>query len=63
VLVTLAGWFSATLGLFRMFAAGAYQQGAARTPTPVFMVLEAILLLGGIVMTFKAYTGGEIEGR
>jgi hypothetical protein len=22
-----------------MFAAGAYQQGAARTPTPVFMVL------------------------
>ena len=29
VLVTLAGWFSGTLGLFRMFAAGAYQQGAS----------------------------------
>jgi hypothetical protein len=40
-----------------------HQQGEARTPTPVFMVLEAILLLCGIVMTFKAYTGGEIEGR
>ena len=55
VLVTLAGWFSGTLGLFRMFAAGAYQQGAASTPTPVFMILEGILLLGGIALTFKAY--------
>jgi hypothetical protein len=63
VLVTLTGWFSATLGLFRMFAAGAYQQSAAITPTPVFIVLEAILLLCGIVMTFKAYIGGEIGGR
>jgi hypothetical protein len=63
VLVTLAGWFSATLGLFRMFAASAYQQGAASTPTPVLMALEGILLLCGIVMTFKAYAGGEIGGR
>ena len=63
VLVTLAGWFSGALGLFRMFAAGAYQQGAASTPTPVFMVLEGILLLCGIVLTFKAYTLGEIGGR
>ena len=63
VLVTLAGWFSGTLGLFRMFAAGAYKQGAASTPTPVFMVLEGILLVCGIVLTFKAYTRGEIRGR
>ena len=63
VLVTLAGWFSGTLGLFRMFAAGAYEQGAASTPTPVFMVLEGILLVCGIVLTFKAYTRGEIRGR
>ena len=63
VLVTLAGWFSWTLGLFRMFAAGAYQQGAASTTTPVFMVLEGILLLCGIVLTLKAYTRGEIRGR
>src|SRR5512144_36934 len=51
VLVTLAGWFSATLGLFRMFAAGTYQRGAASTPTPVFMVLEIVLLFCGVVMT------------
>ena len=47
------------LGLFRMFAASAYQQGAASTPTPVFMVLEGILLLCGIVLTFKAYTAAN----
>jgi len=63
VLVTLAGWFSGTLGLFRMFAAGAYEQGAASTPPPVFMVSEGILLLCGIVLTFKAYTRGEIDAR
>lgn len=63
VLVTLAGWFSGALGLFRMFVAGAYQRGAANTPAPVFMVLEGILLLGGMVLTFKAYTGGEIGER
>ena len=63
ILVTLAGWFSGTLGLFRMFAAGTYQQGAAGTPTLVFIVLEGILLLCGIVLTFKAYTRGEIGGR
>jgi hypothetical protein len=56
VLVTLTGWFSLTLGLFRMFAAGAYQQGAAGTPSAVFMVLEALLLVCGLVMTFKAYS-------
>ena len=63
VLVTLAGWFSGTLGLFRMFAASVYQHGAASTPTPVFMVLEGILLLCGIVLTFKAYARGEIGGK
>ena len=61
VLVTLAGWFSASLGLFRMFAAGAYQAGSASTPTPVFMVLEGILLLCGIVLTYKAYTRPPIR--
>ena len=63
VLVTLAGWFSGTLGLLRMFAASAYQQGAASTPTPVFMVLEGMLLLCGIVLTFQGYSRGEIGGR
>jgi hypothetical protein len=51
------------LGLFRMFAAGAYQQGAASTPTPVLMVLEGLLLLCGIVLTFKGYARGGTGGR
>lgn len=55
VLVTLSGWFSLALGLFRMFAAGFYEQGAANTSAIVFMVLEGMLLVVGLVMTFKAY--------
>ena len=56
VLVTLSGWFFLGLGLFRMFAAGAYQRGSANTGTTVFMVLEGVLLVCGLVMTFKAYS-------
>ncbi len=59
VLVTLAGWFALTLGLFRMFAASLYQQSAANTSTTVFMVLEGILLVLGLIMTFKAYAPGK----
>ncbi|TAN38483.1 MAG: hypothetical protein EPN25_13790 [Nitrospirae bacterium] len=56
VLITLAGWFFLLLGLFRMFAASAYQQGTANTSTTVFMVLEGILLIIGLIITFKAYS-------
>jgi FtsH-binding integral membrane protein len=59
VLVTITGWFAAVLGLFRMFAAGTYQRGAANTPAAVFMALEIVLLLCGLVMTFKAYRRDE----
>jgi hypothetical protein len=59
VLVTLSGWFGLVLGLFRMFAAGQYQRGSANTSATVFMVLEGILLAGGLVMTFKAYSRDE----
>jgi hypothetical protein len=55
-LVTLSGWFFLGLGLFRMFAADAYQRGSANTGTAVFMVLEGVLLMCGLVMTFKAYS-------
>ena len=55
VLVTLSGWFFLSLGLFRMFAASLYRRGAASTPTPVFMVLEGILLILALILTFKAY--------
>jgi hypothetical protein len=57
VLVTLSGWSSLGLGLFRMFAAGLYLRGSAGTSAAVFMVLEGALLVGGLVMTFKAYRG------
>ena len=56
VLVTLSGWFFLALGLFRMFAASLYQRGSANTGAAVFMVLEAILLVLGLIMTFKSYT-------
>jgi energy-converting hydrogenase Eha subunit C len=55
MLVTLSGWFLLALGLFRMFAASIYQRVAANTSTTVFMALESILLVIGLIMTFKAY--------
>jgi hypothetical protein len=56
LLVTLSGWFFLLLGLFRMFAAGAYQSRSAGTSATVFMVLEAILAIVGLIMTVKAYS-------
>ena len=56
ILVTLSGWFVLVLGLFRMFAASLYQQSAANTSATVFMVLEGILLVIGLIITFKAYS-------
>ena len=55
VLVTLSGWFFLVLGLFRMFAAGAYERGSAQTSATVFMILEGALFVLGLVMTFQAY--------
>jgi uncharacterized membrane protein HdeD (DUF308 family) len=56
VLVTLSGWFFLVLGLFRMFAAGAYQRNSANTSATTFMVLEGMLAILGLIMTFKAYS-------
>jgi len=56
VLITLCGWFGIVLGLFRMFAAGHYQRSAAVTSATVFMVLEGVLFVCGLIMTFKAYS-------
>lgn len=55
ILVTLSGWFFLLLGLFRMFAAGLYRQSSANASSTFFIVLEGILLLIGLIMTFKAY--------
>jgi hypothetical protein len=59
VLITLSGWFFLALGLFRMFAASLYQRSSANTSAFVFMILEGVLLLFGLVMTFKAYSPGR----
>ncbi len=55
VLVTLSGWFFLALGLFRMFAAGLYQRGSAQTSATLFMVMEGVLVVLGLIMTFQAY--------
>ena len=55
VLVTLSGWCGVGVGLFRMFAAGVYQQGSATTSAETFMVAEGMLLVAGLVLTFQAY--------
>src|SRR6187200_3430697 len=57
VLVTLSGWFFLLLGLFRMFAAGLYQRSSANASSMFFMMLEGILFVLGLIMTFKAYSG------
>ncbi|MCK6583103.1 MAG: hypothetical protein L6Q49_08405 [Anaerolineales bacterium] len=59
VLLTLSGWFFLLLGLFRMFFAGAYLQGSANTSATTFMILEVILLLIGLVITYKSYSRDE----
>lgn len=56
VLVTLSGWFFLLLGLFRMFAAGLYQRSSANASSIFFMMLEGILFVLGLIMTFKAYS-------
>ena len=55
LLVTLSGWFFLALGLFRMFAAGAYQRGSASISGGTFMVLEGLLGMLGLILTFQAY--------
>jgi uncharacterized membrane protein HdeD (DUF308 family) len=56
LLITLTGWFFLLLGLFRMFAAAAYQRNAGAADSTVWIVLEAALILVGLIITFKAYT-------
>lgn len=59
VFVTLTGWFFLALGLFRMFAASSYQRAAANTGVTGLMALESILLVVGLILTFKAYASDK----
>src|SRR5690348_5653595 len=55
VLVTMTGWFLLVLGLVRMFAASQYHQVAAGTRSTVFMLLEGVLLLVALIITYQGY--------
>jgi uncharacterized membrane protein HdeD (DUF308 family) len=57
VLVTLVGWFLLLLGLIRMFAASQYRQATAGTSSTVVIVLEALLLVVALVITYMGYRG------
>jgi len=55
VLITLTGWFLFILGLIRMFTASQYSEAATSISSPVFMVLEGILLLIALIITYQGY--------
>ena len=55
VLITATGWFFLVLGLIRMFAAGQYRQSSASMGSATFMVLEGILLVVALVITYYGY--------
>jgi hypothetical protein len=61
VLVTVTGWFAILLGLFRMFSPGLYAQGAQSSPTAL-LAGEGALLVLGIFLTFKGYSGAGGPG-
>ncbi len=45
--------------LFRMFSASLYQRTSANSGATAFMVMEGVLLVLGLIMTFKAYRRDE----
>ena len=55
VLITATGWFFMVLGLIRMFAAGQYRQASSQASSTTFMVLEGILLIIALIITYFGY--------
>jgi hypothetical protein len=53
VVLTLVGWFGVVAGLGRMFATDLARQGAADASAA--FAIEAVLLVVGAFLTFKAY--------
>ncbi|HET9084228.1 MAG TPA: hypothetical protein VFN41_07455 [Candidatus Limnocylindrales bacterium] len=60
VAITLVGWFLLVGGLFRLLFPDA-QQGNQNTPAVGIYAVDAVLLLVGALMTFKAYRRGVLE--
>jgi len=55
VLITATGWFFLVLGLIRMFGAGQYRQVSGQASSTIFMVLEGILLVVALAITYFGY--------
>lgn len=55
VLITVTGWFFLVLGLIRMFADGQYRQASVAVSSTTFMVLEGVLLVVALVITYFGY--------
>ncbi len=55
ILVTMTGWFFLLLGLVRMFAASQYHQATVGTSSTVFMLLEGVLMVIALIITYQGY--------
>lgn len=55
VLITLIGWSLAVVGLVKMFFATRYPASYASAETSIFMVIEVVLFLVGLVITVQSY--------
>lgn len=55
VLITVTGWFFLVLGLVRMFAASQYRQASSEASSTTFMVLEGLVLVIALVITYFGY--------
>ena len=55
VLITAVGWFFLSLGVVRMFAAEQYRGASSKATSITFMVLEGILLIVALVITYFGY--------
>ena len=63
ILVTITGWIALLSGLQRALMSEAYTsfaRGASQNPT-AFMIVESVLLLIGIVVTFNGYRPGSVK--
>ncbi|NET39938.1 MAG: hypothetical protein F6K19_49640 [Cyanothece sp. SIO1E1] len=61
VLITISGWSFLTLGTSRMFFSTSYIQASENTTTATFIVVEGILLIIGLVITFKSYQNRKVQ--
>lgn len=56
VVVTVMGWAAMVVGFMRMLAPHAYIENAGGNSLPV-LIVEVILLIVGLFLTYKAYFG------